>query len=133
MTFFAVAGFSVLCGLVVGVERELRGKPAGISTHILICFGAALFTLVSQSLEPAAPARVAANVVVGVGFLGAGLILKDKDGYIRGLTSSASIWCTAAIGLAIGFGWYFEAIVSALIAALVPRIPHIRKGKAGRK
>ncbi|MBS3054765.1 MAG: MgtC/SapB family protein [Candidatus Aenigmarchaeota archaeon] len=133
ITFLIVTALSVLCGLVIGAERELRSKPAGISTHILICFGGALLTLISQSIEPNTPARVAANIVTGVGFLGAGLILKGKNGYVHGLTSAASIWCTAAIGLAIGFGWYFEAVVSALVATLVPRIPHIRGTKSRGK
>src|SRR3989344_4575814 len=96
ITFLIVTALSVLCGLVIGAERELRSKPAGISTHILICFGGALLTLISQSIEPNTPARVAANIVTGVGFLGAGLILKRYNGDVHGLSSAPYICCFSA-------------------------------------
>ena len=119
---------SLACGFAIGVERESRGKPAGISTNSFVIGGAALFTFISVAMDPNSPARIAAQVVSGVGFLGAGMILKsDKDGTVTNLTTAASIWFSAAIGMAIGFGWYVVAGAAALYAILVPRIPHISK------
>lgn len=90
-------------GAVVGIERELHGRPAGLRTHILLSLGAALFGIISRSAAPAHgdPTRIAAQVVTGVGFLGAGTIL-HLGGTVRGLTTAASIWSTAAIGLTVG-------------------------------
>jgi putative Mg2+ transporter-C (MgtC) family protein len=126
--FLVRLGLSLLCGLLIGTERELRGKPAGISTNSFVIGGAAMFTFVSLAVDPNSPARIAAQVVSGVGFLGAGMILKsDKDGTVTNLTTAASIWFSAAIGVAIGFGWYLIAGAAVLYALLVPRIPHISK------
>ncbi len=105
-------------GTIIGFQRERAGKQAGLRTHILICVGAALFTIVSIYGFGAAsdPARVAAGVVVGVGFLGAGVILHREGGFVAGLTTAATIWAAAGIGLAAGAGLY---VVSAVTAALV--------------
>jgi putative Mg2+ transporter-C (MgtC) family protein len=119
---------SVLGG-VVGVERELRDQPAGFRTHILVALGACLFTLVGafgfQGLtgdQPVAAVnadvtRVASQVVVGIGFLGGGTILRH-GATVRGLTTAASLWVTAAIGLAIGMGFYLGATATTLIAVV---------------
>lgn len=97
---------SFLCGAVVGFEREKERKAAGLRTHILICVGSALFTVISASpaLGGHEPARIAAQIVTGVGFLGAGSILRDHH-HISGLTTAATIWATSGIGLAVGAGY----------------------------
>jgi putative Mg2+ transporter-C (MgtC) family protein len=126
--FLIRLGLSLLCGLLIGTERELRGKPAGISTNSFVIGGSAMFTFVSLAVDPNSPARIAAQVVSGVGFLGAGMILKsDKDGTVTNLTTAASIWFSAAIGVSIGFGWYLIAGAALVYALIVPRIPHISK------
>lgn len=114
-----------VCGAVIGVERELRNKPAGISTHNFVMAGACLFTFVSITLDPNSPARIAAQVVSGVGFLGAGMILKSEGDKVRNLTTAAAVWFAAAIGMAIGLGWYLIAAAATVYAVAVPRIPHV--------
>lgn len=120
-----------LCGLI-GFEREMRDQSAGFRTHILLGLGAALFTLVSAygfaafteaALEGGArgirfdPTRIAAQIVTGIGFLGAGAII--RQGFdVRGLTTAASLWATAAIGMAVGAGYYFGATATTLVVVL---------------
>jgi putative Mg2+ transporter-C (MgtC) family protein len=108
-------------GMAVGVEREIAGKPAGFRTHALVCLGAALFALVSiYAFETGADrARVAAQVVTGVGFLGAGAIFLQKEGVVAGLTTAATIWTVAAIGLASATGLYWIAIVTTLLTLIL--------------
>lgn len=118
---------SVVCGFLIGVERESRGKPAGISTHCFVIGGAALFTFLSLSVDPNSPARIAAQVITGVGFLGAGMILKSEEGTITNLTTAAAVWFAAALGMAIGVGWYLIGGIATVYAVLVPRIPHFSK------
>ena len=113
-------------GAAIGVERELRGKPAGISTNCFVMAGACLFTFVSMSVDPNSPARIAAQVVSGVGFLGAGMILKSEGDKVKNLTTAAAVWFAAAIGMVIGYGWFVIAVVAAAYAILVPRIPHVK-------
>jgi len=115
---------SLGAGFLVGMERESRGKKAGISTQTFVIAGAMLFTMMSLMIDPNEPARVAAQIVTGIGFLGAGIILKDKTGNITNLTTAASIWFSAAIGMTIGIGYYMIAILATLFSILVPRIPH---------
>lgn len=122
----------LLLGTIIGVERELRNKPAGISTHCFVMAGACLFTFVSTVTDPNSPARIAAQVVSGVGFLGAGMILKSEDNTIRNLTTAAAIWFAAAIGMAIGIGWYVIAVIASIYAVIVPRIPHVKKWSASQ-
>lgn len=113
-----------LCGAAVGIEREIHVKPAGLRTHALLALGSAMFTVVSEVgfTDPGGgavasdPGRVAAQVVSGVGFLGAGAIIKDGFS-IRGLTTAASLWTTAAIGLAAGAGVYWIALLGTALAA----------------
>jgi putative Mg2+ transporter-C (MgtC) family protein len=90
-------------GALLGLERELNAQPAGFRTHLLVSLGAGLFTVAGADLGGADPARVAAQVVTGIGFLGAGAILRE-GGSVRGLTTAASLWVTAAVGLAAGLG-----------------------------
>lgn len=114
---------AVLLGGAVGLERELRGKAAGLRTNILICLGAALFTRLSVTLAGPSgdPSRIAAQIVTGVGFLGAGTILHSR-GSITGLTSAATIWLVAAIGTAVGAGAILEASGTTLLVLLVLRL-----------
>jgi putative Mg2+ transporter-C (MgtC) family protein len=107
-------------GGLIGAEREIHGHPAGIRTHMLVALGSALFTVLSIhgfGQGPGSgidPTRIAAQIVTGIGFLGAGAILKDGV-VIRGLTTAASLWATAAVGLATGAGEYVIALVSAAV------------------
>lgn len=117
---------SIVLGFLIGVERESRGKDAGISTHVLVVAGSALFTLLSTAVDPASTSRIAAQIVTGIGFLGAGLILKEGT-TVRNLTTAASLWYAAAVGMAIGFGFYAIAAIGAIAAAIVPRIPHFHR------
>lgn len=113
-------------GTAIGVERELRNKPAGISTNCFVMAGACLFTFVSLSVDPNSPARIAAQVVTGVGFLGAGMIIKGEGSTVKNLTTAAAVWFGAAIGMVIGHGWFLIALMATCYAILVPRIPHVK-------
>jgi putative Mg2+ transporter-C (MgtC) family protein len=113
-------------GALIGVERELRNKPAGISTNCFVMAGACLFTFVSQSIDPHSPARIAAQVVSGVGFLGAGMILKGDGNTVKNLTTAAAVWFAAAIGMVVGYGWYLIAAMATVYSIVVPRIPHVK-------
>ena len=125
-------GLCLLLGALIGVERELRNKPAGISTHCFVMAGACLFTFISTVADPNSPARIAAQVVSGVGFLGAGMILKSDNNTVRNLTTAAAIWFAAAIGMAIGIGWYAIAMIASVYAVIVPRIPHVKRWVASQ-
>ena len=115
---------AVFLGGVVGFERELAGKPAGLRTNILICLGATLLMDLSISIgmvngvRQGDPGRIAAQIVSGVGFLGAGTIMQAQ-GAVTGLTSAATIWVVAAIGMAIGAGYYVEGVGAALLVTFV--------------
>lgn len=110
---------AIIAGGAIGVERELRGKPAGLRTNILICLGSALLMDLSMSVD-GDPGRIAAQVVTGIGFLGAGTILHTR-GTITGLTSAATIWVVAAIGLTAGSGRLFEALAATVTVMFVLR------------
>lgn len=112
---------AVFCGAIIGAEREWHGKPAGLRTNILICLGAAIFTILSVHISAtykADPARIAAQVVTGIGFLGAGAIMRG-DGGVHGLTTAATIWLAAAIGMACGAGFYPLAAEATTLTFLV--------------
>jgi len=113
-------------GAIIGFQRERAGKPAGMRTHMLICIGAALFTVAGmEGFTGADPARIAAGIVTGIGFLGAGAIFRREGGLVVGLTTAASIWSIAAIGLAAGAGLYLIASAAALLILIVLVLPHI--------
>ncbi|AVT16846.1 methyltransferase [Paracidovorax avenae] len=115
-------GMAGLLGGLLGWEREHRGKAAGVRTHMLVSMGAALFVLVAEQegIAPADNSRVLQGIIAGVGFLGAGTILKSDGAHqIRGLTTAAGIWLTAAIGVAAGLGREATALLSTLLALLV--------------
>ena len=128
-----------LCGFVLGVERSRRFKEAGVRTHMIVCAGAALIMIVSKygfadltsaskemynGTRGADPARLAAQVVSGVGFLGAGMIFKN-GGSVTGLTTAAGIWAAAGIGLAIGSGMYVVGILVTIAIASIQMLMHI--------
>ena len=113
---------AALLGGLLGLERENKGKAAGVRTHMLVAMGAALFVLVAQQagISPADNSRVLQGVIAGVGFLGAGTILKgDAEGQVKGLTTAAGIWLTAAIGVAAGLGREATAVISTMLALVV--------------
>ncbi|MEK9160476.1 MAG: MgtC/SapB family protein [Patescibacteria group bacterium] len=124
--FILGLALSILIGLIIGIERESRGKDAGISTHMMVIGGSMIFTILSMNVDPDSTSRIASQVVAGIGFLGAGLILKDGAS-VRNLTTAASLWYAAALGMAIGFEFYFIAIIGGIAAAVIPRIPSVRR------
>jgi putative Mg2+ transporter-C (MgtC) family protein len=125
-TYLAPLGLALLLGLAVGAEREWQGKPAGMRTHALIAVGACLFVLAGRFGFPEStpgtpgtdPARIAAQVVTGVGFLGAGVIFFHRN-LLYGMTTAASIWSTTAIAIACGAGLYWAAVAVAVAQLIV--------------
>ena len=118
--FWLALGVAVLCSTVVGLERQVRGKPVGVRTSILICVSTFVFVELGSSFggERADPTRVLGQVVTGVGFLGAGVILA-RGGVVTGVTTAAVIWILAAIGATIGFGQFMAAIALSLLSVIV--------------
>lgn len=123
---------AMLLGGAIGIEREYRSKEAGFRTHFLVALGSALFCIVSQygfNIDLKDSSRVAAQVVSGIGFLGAGTIIFQKN-VVRGLTTAAGLWVTAAIGLACGSGMYVAALIVTVLVivgleVLILFIPHV--------
>ena len=112
---------AIVLGAVIGLEREISGKAAGLRTNVLICLGAAVFTIISKEMvsgTDGSVTRIAAQIVTGVGFLGAGAIIQDRGG-VHGLTTAATIWLVSSIGMACGARFYQLAVFAALIAILV--------------
>jgi len=107
-----------VAGTLLGIEREYRDKPAGLRTIILITVGATLFSLLNLTLDTQSPDRIPSNIVTGVGFVGAGVIFKEGMN-VKGLTSAATIWVAAAIGMAIGFGNYWIASFTLVLTLIV--------------
>jgi putative Mg2+ transporter-C (MgtC) family protein len=112
-------------GAAIGLERELSGKAAGLRTNVLICLGAVVFTIISKEMvlqTEGSVARIAAQIVTGVGFLGAGAIIQDRGG-IHGLTTAATIWLVASIGMACGAHFYMLGVITTFIALIILIIP----------
>lgn len=106
-------------GAIVGYEREKKKMPAGLRTHMLVCLGAALITLTSiMAFDGLEPARVAAGIVTGIGFLGAGTIFRDQN-RVRGITTAADIWVIAGVGLAVGAGFYLGAVTTMILLVII--------------
>lgn len=125
LDLLAKLALAVILGGAIGLEREIKAKPAGLRTNILICVGAALLTDVSVRIgmidgppRVGDPARLAAQIVSGIGFIGAGTIMQG-GGMVTGLTSAATIWVVAALGIAIGAGFYVEAMGAGILVTLV--------------
>lgn len=110
---------SIVAGALIGIEREIRHKAAGIRTNMLVCLASAIFTHFSLSYFPLQDAaRIIANILVGMGFIGAGSIIKENEKVI-GITTAASLWLVTAIGVIIGLGFYYEAILISLVAFFI--------------
>lgn len=118
--FWTKIVLTVLCGGIVGLERQMKGKPAGIRTSIFICLGTNLFISlgIAHSGQNVDVTRVLGQVVTGIGFLGAGVIISREE-LVRGITSAAVIWVLAAIGAMVGFNHFLEAIVITLLTLLI--------------
>lgn len=105
-------------GAIVGYERERSDEAAGLRTHMLVCMGSALFTILSISIDGSDPSRIASGIVTGIGFLGAGTIFMAKD-HVKGLTTAASVWAIAAVGLAAGLGYFLAAATATAIVFII--------------
>lgn len=120
-------GIALIAGAIIGIERELKDKPAGLRTHMLVSFGSALFVLVPIQLKMAqesveAFSRVLQGIISGVGFLGGGVILHNSrrasDSKVEGLTTAAAIWITSALGIAVGSGLWQLGLIGAFLSLL---------------
>jgi len=109
---------SFVIGTAIGIEREYRSKAAGLRTMIMICFGSTIFTEISISIGESSPDRIASTIITGIGFLGAGVIFKDGL-TINGITTATTIWIAAALGMAVGAGEYFIALVGSVVVLIV--------------
>jgi len=141
LDFLLDLGLSLLAGFLIGAEREWKGKPAGIGTHCFVIGGSMIFTYMSALVDPNSTSRIAAQLVTGIGFLGAGVILKGEifdrkeskeaadfsNKRILNLSTAASIWFSGAIGMTIGFDFYFIALASIAFAIIAPNIPKVGK------
>lgn len=114
---------SVVLGFIIGLERKMRSKEAGIRTHTIVCFGAALMTILSKNIGNGDPGRIAAQIVTGIGFLGAGMIVY-KQHEVKGLTTAAGVWATAGIGMTCGAELYLVATVATGLMLAVQFILH---------
>lgn len=116
-------------GAAVGFERQLKKRPAGLRTHMLVCLGAAIFTTIGLSLEPNT-SRIAEAIVTGIGFLGAGAIIA-QGGRVRGITSAATLWAVAGLGLVVGVGAYVIAVVITVLIFGTLQIDRIKRFSEG--
>lgn len=125
---------SIICGILIGIERKTRSKEAGIRTHAIVCMAATLFTIISKYMvapqfteintPTGDPTRIASTVVTGIGFLGAGIIMYRHD-IMHGLTTAAGVWATAAIGMAIGAGFIVIGVCATLFILILQIIFHL--------
>lgn len=114
---------SIILGFAIGFERRMRSKEAGIRTHTIVCVGAALMTIISRYIGNGDPGRIAAQIVSGVGFLGAGMIVY-KQHEVKGLTTAAGVWATAGVGMACGASLYVVAVVATVVMIAVQMFLH---------
>ncbi|MCD7908028.1 MAG: MgtC/SapB family protein [Clostridium sp.] len=128
LSVFVRLMLSMTLGGVLGVEREQKRRPAGFRTYVIVCLGSTLVMMTNQYahlyMGAPDPTRIAAQVVSGIGFLGAGTILVTKNNQVRGLTTAAGLWAAAALGLAIGCGFYSGAIMSFLAILISIKVLH---------
>ena len=124
LIFTAQSLLSILLGALLGWQRHRIGKSAGARTFALVSFGSTLFTILSVNVFSTDPARIAAQILTGIGFIGAGTIIHKKNA-VEGLTTAAGLWAVAAVGMAVGFGWYWQATIAAIlmfaILAIAPK------------
>lgn len=120
LDFWIRIGLTIFCGGIIGMERQLRGKPAGIRTSILICLSTQVFVSLSLTFKDITPdpSRVLGQVVTGIGFLGAGVMMARED-IVKGVTSAAIIWILSGIGAAIGLGYYPGALALTFVSVSV--------------
>lgn len=109
---------AIVAGGLIGLEREVVHKPAGVRTHMLVSLGSALFVLLAIESIPSGVDKIIAGIATGIGFLGAGTIFKAKT-EVHGLTTAASVWAVAAVGLAAGLGYYYITIISVVLVLVV--------------
>ncbi len=128
---------AVLLGGMMGIEREKKSRPAGLRTYMLVCMGACLIMLTNQFIYQATgagdPMRLGAQVISGIGFLGAGTIIVTKRNQIKGLTTAAGLWAAAGIGLALGIGFYEAAFAAAVAIVLILSVLHRWDAKMRRR
>ncbi len=128
VSILARLGLSVICGGIIGLERGKKGRPAGFRTHILVCMGSALAIMTNQYIVEtfgvSDPARLGAQVISGIGFLGAGTIIVTGRHQVKGLTTAAGLWACACMGLAIGIGFYEAAIAACACIFFVSTLLH---------
>ncbi|MDD3218013.1 MAG: MgtC/SapB family protein [Lachnospiraceae bacterium] len=128
---------SSVCGGIVGVERELKGRPAGLKTFSLVCLGSTLAMITNEYIylyiagSTGDVARMATQVISGIGFLGAGTIIVTGNAQIKGLTTAAALWVTASIGIAIGAGFYFGGILGVIVIVVTSKIYNYIDSKIG--
>ena len=121
LKFLIGIAISIFAGFLVGIERETKNKPTGIGTITLVVAGAMVFTHLSNIVDPNSTSRIAAQIVTGIGFLGAGIIIKGSENTkIKNVTTAATVWFAAAIGMVIGYGFYLIAIILVILAVTVP-------------
>ncbi len=119
---------ATVLGGAIGLQRELSGKEAGLRTDMLICLGSALLTVLSLYAFPGSdPSRIAAGIATGLGFIGAGVILHRTGGVVVGLTTAATIWTVAGIGIAAGAGKYLISVAATVLVLVILLLPHIHK------
>ncbi len=112
---------SIAIGLVIGTEREYQNKSAGLRTFVLVCFGSCVYTVLSQKIGTQSPDRIAANIITGIGFLGAGVIFKDEN-RISGINTATTIWATASLGMAVGSDHIYLAFFGTALVILILRL-----------
>ncbi|MCS7184028.1 MAG: MgtC/SapB family protein [Patescibacteria group bacterium] len=123
----------VIIGAIIGAERSFFHKQAGLRTFSLTCLGATLFSVISLNFDTEGTARLLANIIVGIGFLGGGLIYFHQE-KLQGVTTAAALWVTAAIGTAIGQGYYFETFITSLLVLLILSVlPSVERRIANEK
>jgi len=120
-TYIIRLAISIMIGGLIGIEREFEHKPAGLRTIILVCLGSTIFMLIGIELGGIGQARIVAGIITGIGFLGAGAIIRAK-GEVYGLTTAATIWLASGLGIAVGAGYYFLATLATLSVLVVLRI-----------
>lgn len=118
-------GIAAIFGAIIGIERELMHKPAGLRTHMMVSLGAAIFTVASLSFSDD-PARIASGIVTGIGFLGAGSIIAMR-GHIQGITTAATLWVSAGIGLSVGMGEYLFAGVGTALIFIILKVKSVEE------